>query len=127
PVDDRGAARQLLRPDAGDPLSGVRAADPAGAGPAHTRMTMDCSATCITISVMSTITIRTDDETDRALAELPRGGLSRSEAVREALLLAYHEARAAQLRAEAEEAASDPDDLAEVRAIREEMDAISAW
>lgn len=76
---------------------------------------------------MSTITIRTDEETDRALTELTRGDRSRSDVVREAILLAYREDRAARLRAEAEEAANDPDDLAEVRAIREEMDAISAW
>lgn len=84
-------------------------------------------AWCTTLGVMTTITIRTDEETDRALAELTRGDRSRSDVVREAILLAYREDRAARLRAEAEEAASDPDDLAEVRAIREEMDAISAW
>lgn len=76
---------------------------------------------------MATITIRTDEETDQALAELTRDDRSRSDVVRDAILLAYREDRAARLRAEAEEAASDPDDRAEVRAIREEMDAISAW
>lgn len=68
-----------------------------------------------------------DEETDQALAELTRDNRSRSDVVREAILLAYREQRAAQLRAEAEDAASDPHDLAEVRAIRGEMDAISAW
>lgn len=76
---------------------------------------------------MSTITVRTDEVTDQALAELMRGNRSRSDVVRDAILLEYRERRAAQLRAEAEDAAGDPRDLAEVRAIREEMDAISAW
>jgi Arc/MetJ-type ribon-helix-helix transcriptional regulator len=76
---------------------------------------------------MSTVTIRTDDETDAALAALTRGGRSRSEAVRDAILLAYRQETSARLRAEAEAAAADPEDLAEVRAIREELDAPGAW
>lgn len=76
---------------------------------------------------MSIVTIRTDDETDAALATLTRGGRSRSEAVRDAILLAYRQETSARLRAEAEAAAADPEDLAEVRAIREELDAPGAW
>lgn len=76
---------------------------------------------------MSTVTIRTDDETDAALAALTRGGRSRSEAVRDAILLAYRQETSARLRAEAAAAAADPEDLAEVRAIREELDAPGAW
>ena len=82
---------------------------------------------CNTFGLVSTVTIRTDEETDQALDVLTRGGRSRSEAVRDAILLAYREGRAAELRAEAEAAASDPDDLAGVRAIRAELDAISLW
>ncbi len=73
------------------------------------------------------MTFRTDEETERALTALTRDGRSRSDAVRAAILLAYRHESAAQLRAEAEAAADDPDDLAEVRAIRAEMDAIGAW
>lgn len=73
------------------------------------------------------MTIRTDEEIERALAALTRDGRSRSDAVRAAIMRAYREERAAQLRAEAEAAADDPDDLAEIRAIRSDLDAISAW
>ncbi len=73
------------------------------------------------------MTIRTDEEIERALAALTRDGRSRSDAVRAAIMLAYREERAAQLRAEAEAAADDPDDLAEIRTIRSELDTIGAW
>jgi Arc/MetJ-type ribon-helix-helix transcriptional regulator len=76
---------------------------------------------------MSTVTIRTDAETDHALAALTRGGRSRSDVVREAILAAYRLESAARLRAEAEAAAADPADLAEVRAIRAELDVDGAW
>lgn len=76
---------------------------------------------------MSTVTIRTDDETDTALEALTRNGRSRSDVIREAILLAYRQESAGRLRAEAEATAADPEDLAEVRAIREEMDAHGAW
>lgn len=76
---------------------------------------------------MSTVTIRTDAETDRALEALTRDGRSRSEVVREAILLAYRRQASARLRAEARAAAADPADLAEVRSIREELDTPGAW
>ena len=76
---------------------------------------------------MATVTIRTDDETDRALDVLTRDGRSRSEAIRDAIMVAYRQESAARLRAEAEAAAADPADLAEVRAIRAEMDVDGAW
>ena len=76
---------------------------------------------------MATVTIRTDEETDRALDALTSNGRSRSEAIREAILLAYRRESAARLRAEAEAAAGDPADLAEVRAIRAELDVDNAW
>jgi hypothetical protein len=47
--------------------------------------------------------------------------------VREALLEAYRRAVAAELRAEAAAAAADPDDRAEVRALRDEPDPPGAW
>lgn len=76
---------------------------------------------------MSTVTIRTDPETDSALAELTRDGRSKSDVIREAVLLAYRQRESTRLRAEAEAAAADPADVAEVRAIREEMDSDGAW
>jgi hypothetical protein len=48
-----------------------------------------------------TITIRTDDETEHALAVLTHGGISRSAAIRQAVLeAASRRERAAQLRRE---------------------------
>ena len=48
-----------------------------------------------------TITIRTDDETDRALEVLTHGGISRSAAIRQAVLeAASRRERAAQMRRE---------------------------
>ena len=48
-----------------------------------------------------TITIRTDDETDHALDVLTRGGISRSAAIRQAVLeAASRRERAAQMRRE---------------------------
>lgn len=76
---------------------------------------------------MTTLTVRTDAEVDRALAALTADGTSTSDAVRSAILAAYRERYNNLLRAAAEEAAHDSDDLAEVRAIREELDALRAW
>jgi hypothetical protein len=75
-----------------------------------------------------TIQARLDERSEEDLALLRNEGHSDSEAVR----LALHEAaelrrRKSALRLEAEAAASDPDDLAEARSVREEMDAIAAW
>jgi Arc/MetJ family transcription regulator len=76
---------------------------------------------------MTTLTVRTDSEVDRALAALTADGTSTSDAVRSAILAAYRERYNNLLRTAAEEAAHDPGDLAEVRAIREELDALRAW
>ena len=74
-----------------------------------------------------TIQARLDERSEEDLALLRNEGHSDSEAVR----LALHEAaelrrRKSALRLEAEAAASDPDDLAEARRVREQMDAIAA-
>jgi hypothetical protein len=70
---------------------------------------------------------RLDDRSEQDLAVLRNEGHSDSEAIR----LALHEAaearrRKSALRLEAAAAAADPDDLAEARRIRAEMDAIAA-
>jgi hypothetical protein len=80
-----------------------------------------------TIVCMGTLTIRTDAAVDRALESLTSDGLSRSEAVRAAILAAYREKKRATMRAEAEALRSDPDDVADSRKLAEEMEAIRAW
>jgi Arc/MetJ-type ribon-helix-helix transcriptional regulator len=74
-----------------------------------------------------TVQARLDERSEQDLAVLRNEGHSDSEAIR----LALHEAaerrrRKSALRAEAETAASDPNDLAEARRVRAEMDAIAA-
>lgn len=77
---------------------------------------------------MSAITFRASPEVEQALAELAADtGQDRSTAIRQAILEAWAAHRAARLRAEAEALAADPDDLAEMRAVREEMDGLRAW
>jgi hypothetical protein len=70
---------------------------------------------------------RLDPRAEEDLAVLRNEGHNESDAIR----LALHEAaerrrRRSALRLEAEAAATDPDDLAEVRRIRAEMDALAA-
>jgi hypothetical protein len=74
-----------------------------------------------------TVQARLDERSERDLALLRNEGRSDSDAIR----LALHEAaearrRKSALRIEAEAAAADPDDLAEARRVRREMDAIAA-
>lgn len=84
-------------------------------------------ASCATICLMSSLTIRTDPEVERALEALTREGLSRSEAARTAILEAERAHRRARLRAEAESLRNDPEDVAASRELTAEMDAIRAW
>ena len=76
---------------------------------------------------MSTLTIRTDPEVERALAALTREGLSRSEVARTAILEAERAHRRARLRAEAASLLNDPEDVAASRELAAEMDAVRAW
>lgn len=76
---------------------------------------------------MSTLTIRTDPEVERALDALTSQGKSRSEAAREAILQAERTQRRARLRAEAEALRSDPEDVAASRALAQEMESVRAW
>ena len=74
-----------------------------------------------------TVQARLDERSEQDLAVLRSEGRTDSEAVRVAL----HEAaerrrRKSTLRLEAEAAAADPDDVAEARRVRMEMDAIAA-
>jgi hypothetical protein len=74
-----------------------------------------------------TVQARLDERAERDLTLLKHEGRSDSEAIR----LALHEAarsrrRRSSLRREAAAAASDPDDLAEARRVRAELDALAA-
>lgn len=74
-----------------------------------------------------TVQARLDERSEQDLALLRNEGHSDSEAIR----LALHEAaearrRKSALRLEAAAAAADPDDLAEARRVRAELDAIAA-
>jgi hypothetical protein len=76
--------------------------------------------------VSRTVQARLDDNAEADLALLRNEGHNDSEAIR----LALHEAadrrrRRSALRLEAEQAASDPKDLAEARQVRAEMDALA--
>ena len=70
---------------------------------------------------------RLDRRAEEDLAVLRREGHNDSEAIRVALReAAERRGRRSALRLEAEEAASDPEDRAEARRVREEMDALAA-
>lgn len=76
---------------------------------------------------MAVVNFRTDERSERALAELTAEGASVSEAVRQALVDAVRLRRREQMRRESLEAAADPADLAESRRVRAEMDELRAW
>lgn len=74
-----------------------------------------------------TVQARLDDRSEQDLAVLRNCGYSDSEAVRVALREAAHKRlQRSALRLEAEAAAADPDDVAEMQRIAREMQAISA-
>ena len=74
-----------------------------------------------------TVQARLDSRAEQDLAVLRSEGHTDSEAIRLALReAAERRRRRSALRAEAEAAAADPDDLAETRRVREEMDAFAA-
>ena len=81
----------------------------------------------VTICSVSTLTIRTDAQVERALRSLTSDGRSRSEAARSAILDAERTYRRARLRAEAERLRNDPADVAASRELTAEMEAIRAW
>jgi predicted transcriptional regulator len=76
---------------------------------------------------MATITFRTDDDVDRALAELGSNGPDRSQVIREAIMTAWRVRQAERLRAEAEALAADSDDRAEAREVLSDMESLRAW
>jgi hypothetical protein len=76
---------------------------------------------------MSTITVRTDAEIEAALVALTADGSTRSQAVRAALLDAARARIRRQVEEESRALATDPEDLAEARAVQSDMEALRAW
>jgi hypothetical protein len=74
-----------------------------------------------------TVQARLDARAEEDLALLRNEGHNDSDAIRLALReAAERRRRRSALRLEAQRAATDPDDLAEARRVREEMDAVAA-
>jgi len=78
-------------------------------------------------SSMRVLNFRTDDPSERALAELTADGSTTSEAIRHALVDAVRLRRREQMRAESLELMNDEDDRAESRKVLAEMDELRAW
>lgn len=76
---------------------------------------------------MSTLTIRTDADVERALTTLSGSGKNRSEIIRAAILEAERTYRRSLMRAEAEDLRDDPDDVAASKALAAEMAEPRAW
>ena len=75
---------------------------------------------------MPVVNFRTDEPSERALAELTAEGATVSEAIRQALADAVRLRRRERMRRESLAAASDPADLAESRRVLADMDALRA-
>jgi Arc/MetJ-type ribon-helix-helix transcriptional regulator len=76
---------------------------------------------------MATLTVRTNAQTDRALRDLTSDGTSQSEAIRRAIYFAWREQQYARMEEESKRLLDDPEEQAEMKAIRGDMDAIGAW
>jgi hypothetical protein len=76
---------------------------------------------------MSVVNFRTDDRSEKALAELMADGSTASEAIRQALVDAVRLRRREQMRDESQALMNDPGDLAESRRVLADMDTLRAW
>lgn len=76
---------------------------------------------------MAVVNFRTDDRSERALAELTSDGSTVSDAIRQALVDAVRLRRREQMRRESLEASQNSGDLAESRQVLTEMDELRAW
>ena len=73
------------------------------------------------------ISVRLDDEAEQALRTLEAAGLTRSEAIREALVHAAQRLRrSSELAAEVAALDADPDDVAEMQAVSKLMESLRA-
>ena len=76
---------------------------------------------------MSVVNFRTDERSERALAELMADGSTASDAIRRALVDAVRLRRREQMRAESLAVMNDDADRAESRQVLLEMDELRAW
>jgi hypothetical protein len=76
---------------------------------------------------MSVVNFRTDERSERALAELMADGSTASDAIRQALVDAVRLRRREQMRAESLALINDDADRAESRQVLLEMDELRAW
>ena len=76
---------------------------------------------------MSVVNFRTDEPSERALAELMADGSTASEAIRQALVDAVRLRRRERMRAESLALMNDDADRAESRQVLLEMDELRAW
>jgi hypothetical protein len=74
----------------------------------------------------TTISFRADEQTMAELRELAGNG-NLSDAIRELIHAQYTSLLYAQAARDAERLRNDPDDLAEIKAVNEELDEIGAW
>ena len=90
-------------------------------------MSLICLTNRHTIAGMTVVNFRTDERSERALALLMMDGITASEAIRRALADAVRFRRREQMRAESYALRSDPDDLADSRAVMADLDDLRAW
>ena len=76
---------------------------------------------------MPVLNFRTDERSERALAELTADGSTASEAIRQALVDAVRFRRREHMRAESIEVINDKSDREESRRVLAEMDELRAW
>jgi hypothetical protein len=76
---------------------------------------------------MPVVNFRTDERSERAIAELTADGATVSEAIRQALVDAVRLRRREQMRRESLEASANSADLAESRRVLTEMEELRAW
>lgn len=76
---------------------------------------------------MAVLNFRTDERSERALAELTADGSTVSDAIRQALVDAVRLRRREQMRVESLELMNDAEDRAESRRVLAEMDDLRAW
>lgn len=76
---------------------------------------------------MAVLNFRTDERSEKALAELMSDGSTTSEAIRQALVDAVRLRRREQMRAESRELMNDRGDREESRRVLAEMDELRAW
>jgi hypothetical protein len=76
---------------------------------------------------VAVLNFRTDERSEKALAELMSDGSTTSEAIRQALVDAVRLRRREQMRAESREVMNDPVDREESRRVLAEMDELRAW